>query len=62
MKEKGNEQERRNRPPPKLQVKATMISQVNLRLNCENEFAQNMLMGPLKALLKNGVIEFFNNW
>ena len=45
-----------------MQVKATLIAQVNLHYEAENTFAKNLMIGTLKAALKNGVIEFYNCW
>ena len=45
-----------------MQVKVTIIQQVNLRYEAQSEFGQKMLEGTLKAMLKNSVTEFFTNW
>lgn len=45
-----------------MQVKATLIAQVNMQNESENAFSRQLTLGVLKATLKNGVIEFFSNW
>ena len=47
---------------PEMQVKVTMITQVNLRLGLENSFAKELVDSSLKSALKNGVVEFYGAW
>ena len=45
-----------------MQVKATLIAQVNLQYECQSALSRTMTIGALKATLKNGIVEFYNNW
>lgn len=58
----NNNTQTARRKAAQYQVKATFISQTNLRMERQNQFASGLMMGTLKAMLKNSVTEFFDNW